>query len=81
MNNAFFDTDNWLLENISKIRHLPCYIVQGRYDVVCPARSAWDLHKAWPEAKLAIIPDSGHAAGEISTRAALIEATEACKSL
>jgi proline iminopeptidase len=81
MNNAFFETDNWLLENISKIRHLPCYIVQGRYDVVCPARSAWDLHKAWPEAKLAIIPDSGHAAGEISTRAALIEATEACKGL
>jgi proline iminopeptidase len=79
MNNAFFETNNWLLENISKIRHLPCYIVQGRYDVVCPARSAWDLHKAWPEAKLAIVADAGHAAGEPGTRSALIEATNACK--
>lgn len=80
-NNAFFDSDNWILENIEKIRHIPATIVQGRYDVVCPARSAWELHKAWPEAKFTIIADSGHAANEPGTRSALIEATDAHKEL
>lgn len=75
MNNAFFKTNNWLLENVSKIRHIPAVIVQGRYDVVCPARSAWDLHKAWPESKLQIIQDAGHAAGEPGIRSALLQAT------
>jgi len=80
-NNAFFPTNNYLLENVQKIRHIPGYIVQGRYDVVCPPRSAWDLHKAWPEAHFKFIADAGHAASEPGTRSALIEATEACKSL
>lgn len=80
-NNAFFNTNNWILENVEKIRHIPGVIVQGRYDVVCPARSAWDLHKAWPEAELHIIPDSGHAAAEPGTRSALIEASEKFKHL
>ncbi|WII72470.1 prolyl aminopeptidase [Bdellovibrio sp. 22V] len=80
-NNAFFNTNNWILENVDKIRHIPGYIVQGRYDVVCPARSAWELHKAWPEAKFTMVADSGHAASEPGTRSALIEATEAVKHL
>lgn len=80
-NNAFFNSDNWLLENIGKLRHIPGFIVQGRYDVVCPAKSAWELHKAWPEAKFTIIADAGHAAAEPGTRSALIEATESCKHL
>lgn len=80
-NNAFFPNDNYLLENVQKIRNIPGYIVQGRYDVVCPPRSAWDLHKAWPEAQFKFIADSGHAASEPGTRSALIEATEACKNL
>lgn len=75
-NNAFFPTDNYLLENVQKIRHLPGVIVQGRYDVVCPMRSAWDLHRTWPESKLIVIPDAGHAASEPGTRSALIEATD-----
>ncbi|RYZ85144.1 MAG: prolyl aminopeptidase [Proteobacteria bacterium] len=79
INNAFFATSNWLIENVSNIRHIPCHIIQGRYDMVCPARSAWDLHKAWPEAKLTFIADAGHAAAEPGTRSALIEATESCK--
>ncbi len=79
INNAFFASNNWILENIQRIRHIPGYIVQGRYDVVCPPKSAWDLKKAWPEAKLTIIPNAGHAAAEPGTRSALIEATEACK--
>ncbi|KYG66282.1 prolyl aminopeptidase [Bdellovibrio bacteriovorus] len=80
-NNAFFKTDNWLLENVDKIRHIPGVIVQGRYDVVCPARSAWDLHKAWPEAKFTFIADAGHAAAEPGTKSALIEATDAFRNL
>lgn len=80
-NNAFFKTNNWLIENIEKIRHIPGFIVQGRYDVVCPARSAWDLHKAWPEAKFEIIADSGHAASEPGTRSALVRAADECRSL
>lgn len=76
INKAFFKTDNYLLENISRIRHIPGIIVQGRYDVVCPMTSAWDLHKAWPEADLKIIVDAGHAAGEPGIRSALVDATD-----
>jgi proline iminopeptidase len=81
MNNAFFETNNFLLENIAKIKGIPGVIVQGRYDVVCPAKSAWDLHRLWPEAEIKIIPDAGHAASEPATRAALIDATDQMKSL
>lgn len=76
INSAFFPSENYLLENIERIRHIPGIIVQGRYDMVCPARSAWDLHRAWPESKLVVIPDAGHAASEPGTRSALIEATD-----
>jgi len=76
MNNAFFETDNYLIENVGKIRHIPAVIVQGRYDVVCPLMSAWELHRAWPEADLKIIPDAGHSALEPGTRSALVEATD-----
>ncbi len=79
VNNAFFPTNNWILENVHKIRHIPGFIVQGRYDIVCPARSAWDLHKAWPEAELRFTSSAGHAASEPDTKSALIEAAEACK--
>ena len=80
INNAFFKTTDWLIENIGKIKHIPCIIIQGRYDMVCPARTAWDLHRAWPESTLKIIPDAGHSAGEPGIRSALIEATEIFKS-
>ncbi len=76
VNNAFFDTDNYLIENVAKIRHIPAVIVQGRYDVVCPMMSAWDLHRAWPEADFKVIPDAGHSATEKGTIAALVDATD-----
>jgi proline iminopeptidase len=76
MNNAFFDSDNYLIENIEKIRHIPTVIVQGRYDVVCPMMSAWELHGAWPEAELRVIPDAGHSATEPGIIAALVDATD-----
>jgi proline iminopeptidase len=76
VNNAFFPTENYLIENVERIRHIPAVIVQGRYDVVCPATSAWDLHRAWPEADLQIIPDAGHSATEPGIIGALVDATD-----
>ncbi len=76
MNNAFFKSDNYLIENVDRIRRIPGVIVQGRYDVVCPLTSAWDLHRAWPEADLHIIPDAGHSISEPGIINALVEATD-----
>jgi len=76
MNNCFFPTENFLIDNVGKIRHIPGAIVQGRYDVVCPMTSAWDLHRAWPEAHLHITPDAGHSVLEPGNLSALIEATD-----
>ncbi|MBC7396461.1 MAG: prolyl aminopeptidase [Bdellovibrionales bacterium] len=76
INEGFFEEDGWLLGQIDRIRHIPTVIVQGRYDVVCPARSAWDLHRAWPEAKLFITPDAGHASREPGNARALVSATD-----
>jgi proline iminopeptidase len=76
VNNAFFNTDNYLIENVGRIRKIPTVIVQGRYDVVCPAMSAWDLHNAFPEAELKVIPDAGHSALEPGIASALVEATD-----
>ncbi len=77
INNSFFETDNWIIENIGGIRHIPCIMVQGRYDMACPILSAWELHRAWPEADLQIIPDAGHSASESGILDALIRATDA----
>ena len=79
INDSFFKTPNFLIENISKIQHIPTSIIQGRYDVVCPMRSAWDLHKAWPKSLLTIVADAGHSAGEPGIRSKLIECTNAFK--
>ncbi|KAL6708913.1 hypothetical protein ACN47E_002320 [Coniothyrium glycines] len=63
-------------ENVDKIRHIPAVIVQGRYDVVCPPITAWELHKAWPESTLYWADDAGHSATEPSTKKKLLEAVE-----
>lgn len=81
INRCWFKTDNQLIENISRIRHIPAVIVHGRYDVVCPIKNAWDLHKAWPESQLQIIADAGHAADEPGILDALVKATEKFKIL
>jgi proline iminopeptidase len=73
---GFFERDDQLLVNCDRIRHLPTTIVQGRYDVVCPLTSAWDLHKALPQAELQIIPDAGHSMMEPGIIAALVAATD-----
>jgi proline iminopeptidase len=76
INNCFFETDNYLIENIDRIRHIPSVIVHGRYDIVCPFMSAWDLHRAWPEASLEIIANAGHAGTEPGIADALVRATD-----
>jgi proline iminopeptidase len=65
-----------LLQGVSRLRHLPAIIVQGRYDVICPPVTALTLKAAWPEAALRIVPDAGHSASEPGIMAALVEATE-----
>jgi proline iminopeptidase len=76
MNKSFFPTDNYLLENVGKIRHIPTVIVQGRYDVVCPMTSAWDLKKCFPEADLQVIADAGHSMSEPGITSALVDAMD-----
>lgn len=77
VNRGFFASDTQLLDDVPRIRHLPGVIVQGRYDVVCPMDTAWQLHRRWPEARFVVVPDAGHAALERGTAAALIAATDA----
>jgi proline iminopeptidase len=73
---AFLRTDTQLLDDVPKITHLPGVIVQGRYDVVCPAMSAWELHRRWPGSELVIVPDAGHSMKEPGILSALVQATD-----
>lgn len=66
---------------LAPIRQVPSWIVQGRYDVLAPASAAWALHRAWPEARLTVLPDAGHAPSEPGIAAALLTATALCKGL
>ncbi|XP_027112723.1 proline iminopeptidase-like [Coffea arabica] len=81
VNKGFFPTDSFLLDNVEKIKHINTVIVQGRYDVCCPMMSAWDLHRAWPEAELIVVPDAGHSANEPGIAAELVAANEKLKSI
>jgi proline iminopeptidase len=74
VHDSFLEPDQ-LLRNTPKIRHIPGVIIQGRYDIVCPTRSAWDLHRAWPEAEFHLVPDAGHSATEVGIATKLIEAS------
>ena len=76
MNDCWFPSENYLIDNIDKIRHIPAVIVHGRYDIICPVVQAWDLHKAWPEADLHIIPDAGHSIYEEGIKNKLLEYTD-----
>lgn len=78
--NNIFLPDGALLDGVSKIREIRGIIVQGRYDVVCPAVTAEALHQAWPDADYQVIPDAGHSAMEPGIRRALVTATEKFKN-
>ena len=73
---AGFFSANQLMLNAGKLGHIPGVIVQGRYDVICPPQTAWELHKAWPNSALTIVDDAGHAVTEPGILHHLIEATD-----
>jgi proline iminopeptidase len=73
--NAIFLEEAHILNHVESIQHIPTNIVQGRYDVVCPARSAWELHKAMPNSALILVPDAGHSMGEVSIARELVTIT------
>jgi proline iminopeptidase len=81
MNAGFFGRDDQLIADVGRIRHIPGVIVQGRYDVVTPIRTAWDLHKAWPEADLRIVADAGHAVTEPGITREIVAATNRFRSV
>ena len=70
-----FMEEGQLLRDIERVRSIPAVLIQGRYDVICPPVTAWELHKAWPESKLVIVPDAGHSAREQGIEQALVDAT------
>jgi len=76
VNGGFLDAPDALLRDVGRIRHIPGVIVQGRYDVVCPMISAWELHRAWPEAQFRLVPDAGHSAFEPGITHELVSATD-----
>lgn len=76
INGGFFEVEDQLLRDIDRIRAIPGVIVQGRYDVVCPMMSAWELARAWPEAVLHVVDDAGHSAFEPGIVDRLIRATD-----
>jgi proline iminopeptidase len=76
VNSGFFAEDGWILKNIAPVRALPGWIVQGRFDVVTPMESAWALKRAWPQARLEVVWDAGHASTEPGVVDALVRATD-----
>jgi len=75
--NGIFLREGQLLDGVDAMAHLPGVIVHGRYDVICPVENAWNLHQAWPNSRLEIIPDAGHSVVEPGTAQALVAATDA----
>ncbi len=80
VNRGFLRSETQLIDDVPRIRHIPATIVQGRYDIVCPATSAWNLHRAWPEADFRMVPDAGHSAFETGNSHELVLATDRYRS-
>ena len=76
VNRGFFEHENQLLDGVERLRGIPGVIVHGRYDVVCPIDTAFELHKRWPEADFRIVPDAGHSAYEPGITSELVAATD-----
>jgi proline iminopeptidase len=75
-NGLFLPSPNHVLENAARLKAIRTVIIQGRYDMACPAESAWDLHRALPESELRIVPDAGHSASEPGLIRELVRATD-----
>ncbi|HZF30461.1 MAG TPA: prolyl aminopeptidase [Gammaproteobacteria bacterium] len=76
VNRGFFESEDQLLRGVDLIRPIPAVIVQGRYDVVCPPQTAWELHERWPEADFRVVGDAGHSAYEPGNTSELVAATD-----
>jgi proline iminopeptidase len=76
VNGGFFDAPDWLIDNAARLRNIPGWIVQGRFDVVTPMESAWRLKTAWPNARFEVVWDAGHASTEPGIVDALVRATD-----
>lgn len=72
---------NQLIRDAHKIKHIPTVIVQGRYDLVCPYKTAYELHLALPEAEFVVVPDAGHGVSEPGIQTALLNATDKLRGL
>ena len=83
VNKGFFTSPTQLLDNagIIKLSKVPVTIIQGRYDVVCPATTAWELHKRLPNSELHLIEDAGHSAKETGITRELVAACDKYKTL
>ncbi|MGH1455150.1 MAG: prolyl aminopeptidase [Alphaproteobacteria bacterium] len=76
-----FPKEKSILNYIESLRSIPTTIIQGRYDIICPIKTANKLHQLWPEADYVVVPDAGHSALDAPLRSRLIEATEAAKTI
>ncbi|MFM7067987.1 MAG: prolyl aminopeptidase [Actinomycetes bacterium] len=76
VNGGFFTSERQLLDGVDRIRHIPSVIVQGRYDVVCPMTTAWELHRLWPEAELVVNTRAGHSMFDPENAVALLAACD-----
>ncbi len=81
LHNFFISPENLILNNADKIKNIPVYIIQGRYDTICPMSSAWDLHKALPKSKLVIVPLGSHTPFDEAMTSELIKAQEKFKKI
>jgi proline iminopeptidase len=80
-NHGFFPEEGWILKNAAKLKAIPGWIVQGRFDVVTPMEAAWKLKGAWPEARFEVVWDAGHASTEPGIVDALVRATDQALSV
>ncbi|MDE2486251.1 MAG: prolyl aminopeptidase, partial [Alphaproteobacteria bacterium] len=76
VNRGFFGADDWIVQHADRLKNIPGWIVQGRFDVVTPLEAAWRLKKAWPQARFEIVWDAGHASTEPGIVDALVRATD-----
>lgn len=80
-NQGFFESDTWILDNVHKLKDIPAWIIQGRYDVVTPMTTAWDLHKAWPEARFNLVRKAGHSSSDPGILDGLVKAADEALAL
>ena len=75
-NAGFFESDDWILDNVGKLKDIPTWIIQGRYDVVTPMQTAFELHQRWPEAHFNLIKKAGHSSSDPGILEGLVAAAD-----